>query len=91
MDATTCYREFCLGVHVQVLLREIRNASGSNEAVYLRCSNWDERPSSDIVGGHPLGDKEVARRRSIYDINDIPVPRRSVAQLLLKEVRMAFS
>ncbi|KAL5111345.1 putative cation-transporting ATPase [Taenia crassiceps] len=47
--------------------------------------NWDERPSSDIVNARPLVESEVARRRSIYDINDIPIPRRSVGQLLLKE------
>ena len=52
----------------------------------INYSNWDERPSSDILNSQPLVENEVIRRRSTYDVNDISVPQRSVAQLLLKEV-----
>lgn len=48
-------------------------------------STWDERPSGDILDAKPLTEDEVEHRRSIYDGNDIPIPRRSVGQLLLQE------
>ncbi|VUZ51202.1 unnamed protein product [Hymenolepis diminuta] len=52
---------------------------------YRMLPTWDERPTVDILDAKPITEDEVERRRSIYDENDIPIPRRSVGQLLLKE------
>nr|CDS34346.1 cation transporting atpase worm [Hymenolepis microstoma] len=52
---------------------------------YRMLPTWDERPPGDILDAKPLTHDEVERRRSVYDENDIPIPRRTVGQLLLKE------
>ena len=53
--------------------------------MFLFISNWDVRPISDIADAQPLDVPEVHRRRWIYGENDMPIPRRSVIQILLKE------
>ncbi|VDN98114.1 unnamed protein product [Rodentolepis nana] len=52
---------------------------------YRMLPTWDERSPGDILDAKPLTPNDVERRRSIYDENDIPIPLRTVGQLLLKE------
>ncbi|KAL5972016.1 putative cation-transporting ATPase 13A3 [Taenia solium] len=68
-----------------VYYKNLKYVLDSDDRHYYLLPNWDERPSSDIVNAQPLIESEVARRRSIYDVNDIPIPRRSVLKLLLTE------
>ncbi|VDM31789.1 unnamed protein product [Hydatigera taeniaeformis] len=68
-----------------IYYKNMKYVLDSEDGHYHLLPNWDERPASDIVSARPLMEQEAARRRSLYDVNDIPIPRRSVGQLLLKE------
>ncbi|KAH9285429.1 putative cation-transporting ATPase W08D2.5 [Echinococcus granulosus] len=68
-----------------IYYKNLKYVLNNEDEHYYLLPNWDERPSSDIVNAQPLVESEVACRRSVYDVNDIPIPRRSVGQLLLKE------
>ncbi|KAM7542994.1 hypothetical protein Aperf_G00000019280 [Anoplocephala perfoliata] len=68
-----------------IYYKNIKYTLDMYDGEYRMLPTWDERPSGDILDAKPLTEDEVEYRRSIYDENDIPIPRRSVVQLLLQE------
>uniref|UniRef100_A0A5K3F9E1 Cation-transporting ATPase n=2 Tax=Mesocestoides corti TaxID=53468 RepID=A0A5K3F9E1_MESCO len=68
-----------------IYYKSLKYVLDESDGHYYLLQSWDERPSSDIVNAQPLDDGEVSRRKFTYDANDIPIPRRSILQLLLSE------